>query len=110
MDAPVVANFAYSHKAKMESFDEQRAITLTAHGMTWIIFELEQDILVLSIVSKLHKVPFEITELETLHRKQWQNFKNKGQSLQKEYCDIGSKKSGKTFWFFNIMNKFDSSD
>ena len=60
MDATAVAKIAYFHKIKNESFHEQRVITQN-HGMIWIILELEQDILVLSIVSKFGKVPFEST-------------------------------------------------
>ena len=86
-------------------FDEQRAITLEAHGITWIILELEQDILVLSIVSKFRKVPFEITELETLHHKQWQNLKNKEVILRYRLLKIE-----KDILVLNIVNKFDSSD
>ena len=34
-----------------------------SHKMIWIILELEQDILMLSIVSKFRYVPFEITRV-----------------------------------------------
>ena len=44
-------------KPNMTCFDEQRAIALE----TMDLLELEQDILVLSILSKFHNVPFEIT-------------------------------------------------
>ena len=40
-----------------------------SYTMILIISELEQDNLLLSIVSKFNKVPFELLELGTLHRK-----------------------------------------
>ena len=53
---------------------EQRAIR-----MIWIMLELGQDILVLSTVSKVCNVLFEITWMRDPMSKKEENFINKGQ-------------------------------
>ena len=58
MDAQTVAKFAQS---KNNLFWWTKGNYTWSYKMIWIILELEQDNLVLSIVSTLGKVPFEIT-------------------------------------------------
>ena len=45
---------------KMAYFYEKKGNNSWSHRIIWIILELNQDILVLSIVSKFRKVPFEM--------------------------------------------------